>query len=117
MPAVAQNLGTILRFTITLILFALAAWWLLVVYGALDVFPQRDDQGNIVDRYQRGKDILLVVLPLLTIALGYWFGAAGKKEAEEKAEKTQQKLNGVLDSTTETNLLAQAKEKYPQAFS
>jgi hypothetical protein len=85
--------------------------------------PTRDDDGQTLDTYQRAKDVLLVVLPLLTTALGYWFGAAGRESAEAKAsaalseaKRTQQKLEGVLGSSREQDLLSKAQALYPDAF-
>src|SRR5262245_2336795 len=78
---------TNLRFVLTLLLFALAVWWLIELAFQLGTAPTIDAQGKIVvDKFQRAKDILLVVLPLVTSALGYWFGAQGKEQEQERAE-------------------------------
>ena len=92
-----------IRAGLTGLLFLTSAYWLLEVAGQIPAVPTRDTEGQVLDTYQRAKDILLVVLPLLTTALGYWFGAAGRENAEAKARfamaeanKTQQRLEGVL---------------------
>jgi hypothetical protein len=112
-----------IRAVLTGILFLITTYWLLEVAGQISSVPMRDDEGNVLDTYQRSKDVLLVVLPLLTTALGYWFGAAGRENAEAKAtqamreaRKTQQKLEGVLGSSREQDLLSKAQELYPDAF-
>lgn len=109
---------------LTLIVVALSAWWLLEVSRRLGTAPTLDSEGNItVDEFQRAKDILLVVLPLTTITLGYWFGAQGKTAAETKADAAEKKaeeasaaLTAVVATSTQPDLLRQAQQQYPQAF-
>ena len=111
-----------IRAGLTGLLFLTSAYWLLEVAGQIPAVPTRDTEGQVLDTYQRAKDILLVVLPLLTTALGYWFGAAGRENAEAKARfamaeanKTQQRLEGVLGSSADESLLSRAQELYPDA--
>ena len=92
-----EYVGLWVRAGITLLLFGLAAWWLLEVANVLDVAPTTDAKGNVVDRFERAKDVLLVVLPLLTSALGYWFGAAGKTNSDKEARQARDKLETALD--------------------
>ena len=112
-----------IRAMITGILFVITAYWLLAVAGQISSVPTWDGQGHVLDTYQRAKDVLLVVLPLLTTALGYWFGAAGRENAEAKAaqamtevKRAQQKLEGVLSTSREQDLLSKAQALYPDAF-
>jgi hypothetical protein len=112
-----------IRAVLTGVLFLITTYWLLEVAGQISSVPTRDDDGQTLDTYQRAKDVLLVVLPLLTTALGYWFGAAGRESAEAKAsaalseaKRTQQKLEGVLGSSREQDLLSKAQALYPDAF-
>lgn len=112
-----------IRAGLTGVLFLITTYWLLEVAGQISSVPTRDDAGQVLDTYQRAKDVLLVVLPLLTTALGYWFGAAGRENAEAKAtiamseaKRTQQKLEGVLGSSREQDLLSKAQTLYPDAF-
>lgn len=112
-----------IRAVLTGVLFLMTTYWLLEVAGQISTFPTRDNEGHVLDTYQRAKDVLLVVLPLLTTALGYWFGAAGRENAEAKAiqamsdaRRTQQKLEGVLGSSREHDLLSKAQSLYPDAF-
>ena len=118
-----KDFGTWVRMGITVILLAMAAAWLVVVYGALGDPTVKSADGSVLDQFQRSKDILLVVMPLLTTALGYWFGSAGRQEAQNTAsaaqgaaDMAQRKLASVLDSSEESGLLDKAKEKDPEAF-
>lgn len=112
------------RIGITVVLLLFAAGSLAVVLSVIGSAPVRDNTGAVVfDEYQRAKDILAVILPLVTTALGYWFGAAGRDHAEAKAaqaeadrQKTSMQLKGVLDTSNEQGLLEKAKEIYPEAF-
>lgn len=125
-PSSPQNAGpgSWFRPLLTILLLGLSVWWLTLVALRLGLEPQTDDAGNVVlDEFQRTKDILLVVLPLTTTALGYWFGAQGKTEAEAKAVEAEKEatqanaaLTAVVDSSSEPQLLKQARENYPQAF-
>ena len=110
------------RLSITGALLLLVVWGLVLVTMHMSTGMTKDGAGNVVDTYQRSSDILHLVLPLLTIALGYWFGAAGKAKAEKKAEDAQgeataakQKL-GVVLGMSEPDMLHRAKAAYPEAF-
>lgn len=116
---------TIVRASLTLILLGLSIWWLAEVASRLGTAPTKDTKGNIiVDQYQRAKDILLVVLPLVTTALGYWFGSQGKDKAEtaanaakDETQNTKEQLAGVKAVvSTNPELLERAKHLYPKAF-
>lgn len=110
-------LGTVIRFVVTLAILAAAAWWLTEVAANLGTAPTRDAQGNtIVDKYQRAKDILLVVLPLVTTAVGYWFGSQGKEKAETEASKAKDKVTAMAAVSSDPDLLKTARDKYPDAF-
>ncbi len=118
-----EHFGMWVRAVITVALLALAGAWLWVIFGELGVGPSKAVDGSVVDTYQRAKDILLVVLPLLTTALGYWFGAAGKQKAEDQAQKAvaqadkaSRKLESVLANSTDGDLLDKAKATDPNAF-
>ena len=111
------------RVLITAGLFLFVAWWLYAVWHHLGDVPVVDSNGNVVvDEFQRTKDILLVVLPLLTTALGYWFGSEGKDKAEENAKRAEQtakaeqtKVQALLQVAPENQVTA-AKKQYPEAF-
>jgi hypothetical protein len=101
-------------FTVAILLAA--AWWLYVVASKLGKAPTKDAQGNVVDEYQRAKDVLLVVLPLVTTAIGYWFGAQGKEKAEEKASQANDQSRAIAAVSGDPDILAKARAKYPSAF-
>jgi hypothetical protein len=112
------------RIGISVVLLALAALWLWRIANDISVAPSLDPEGTVIfDQYQRSKDVLLIVIPLVTTVLGYWFGAAGKAKAEENADKAQakadqaeKKVQGILDSSSQTGLLELARQQYPDAF-
>jgi hypothetical protein len=111
-----ETVNTWIRASLTLLLLALTVWWLYYVAAHLGTTPTVDDEGNVIlDQFERSKSILLVVLPLLTTALGYWFGAAGKAKAEEGADVAKAQLNSVLD-VADKGVLETAKKAHPTAF-
>lgn len=60
-----------IRFAITVLLFAMVGAALYYLFINLGTAPLKDDEGNIiVDTHANAKDALLVVLPLLSVALG-----------------------------------------------
>jgi hypothetical protein len=112
-----DRLKTNMRFVLTMLLFGLAVWWLIEVASLLGAAPTKDGQGTVVvDRYQRAKDILLVVLPLVATALGYWFGAQGKEQEQQRAESARKQLDAVVAASSEPDLLQRARASYPTAF-
>ena len=119
----AEDPGHVARVAFTVVLLAISAWWLWVVAQKLSIQPQLSDDGKVIfDEYSRSKDVLLVVLPLLTLALGYWFGSAGAAKAEEKADKAEDKA-GEKDKQLQTALGLLPPDLYqaavaadPQAF-
>jgi hypothetical protein len=118
-----DRIGPTVRGMVTLIVVILAAWWLVQVALRLGTAPVKDQGGNIVlDEYQRAKDILLVVLPLVTTTFGYWFGAQGRERAERQvndakqaADSAETKYRAVL-SVAPPDILQEAKKFYPGAF-
>jgi len=119
-----DTVATWIRGILSALLLILAGWWLYMVASNLSIAPQTNSSGEVVlDSYQRAKDILLVVFPLLTTALGYWFGAAGKEKAEEKADSAQTQLTSaqtqlaeVVDQSAVPGILEKAKAANPKAF-
>jgi hypothetical protein len=111
------------RLLITAALLLLVIWGLLLVTLHLTDGIIKDANGNVVDSYQRSTDILHVLVPLLTIALGYWFGAEGKENAEKRATAAQndatnarRQLGAVLASSSEPDLLQKAQGADREAF-
>jgi hypothetical protein len=111
-----ETVNTWIRGVLTFMLLALTVWWLSQVARLIETPPVLDATGKVtLDAFSRAKDILLVVLPLLTTALGYWFGAAGKAKAEDSADQAKVQLKEVLNASGE-DLLTKAKANNPAAF-
>lgn len=124
-PSGWRDPGLIIRTVLTAILLVVCAWWLWVVASNVSIKPVMSDDGKIIfDQFARAKDVMLAVLPLLTLALGYWFGSAGTAKAEEKADKAQDKADKVqrqVAALTDVadpgaDLLNKAQKKHPEAF-
>lgn len=106
----------VVRAVLTVFILAITAWWLVLVGAKLGIAPVKDATGSVLDEYQRAKDILLVVLPLVTTAFGYWFGARGKDKAEDDAAVARRELTAVLATSDNPKLLRQSRENYPDMF-
>jgi hypothetical protein len=111
------------RFVITAALLLLVVWGLVLVTGHLTDGIIKDADGNVVDSYHRSSDVLHILVPLLTIALGYWFGSEGKENAEKRASAAQEdaatvrrQLAAVLGSSSEPDLLSKARDADKDAF-
>jgi hypothetical protein len=112
--ALIKSIGTIV---ITVFVFGIVIWWLAVVLNRLGTAPQVNSKGAvIVDQYQRAKDILFIVFPLATAAVGYWFGNQGRARAQEQAQQAQSKVTAVLGSSNDGDLLRKAADSFPAAF-
>jgi hypothetical protein len=112
--ALIKSIGTIL---ITVFVFGIVIWWLAVVLGRIGTAPTVTSKGAvIVDQYERAKDILLVVFPLATAAVGYWFGNQGRARAQEQAQQAQSKVTAVLGASADGELLKKAATSFPAAF-
>jgi hypothetical protein len=118
-----STVGMWIRGVITGLLFVAVLFWLWVIWRVIDEPVSQDINGNVLDQFQRSKDVLLVLLPLLTTALGYWFGIAGAEKADTRADAARQQavaaqgqLAAVLDATTDKGLLKDAKELHGDAF-
>lgn len=112
-----ERLNAWIRGIVTVAILLVAGWWLYQVSMRLGTAPTKDGQGNVlVDEYQRAKDILLVVLPLVTTAVGYWFGVQGKEKAEDKADQAKEEAKAIVATSEDSDLLSKAREKYPRSF-
>ncbi len=98
------------RLVITLLVTVIVGFWLVMVAQRLHIAPVVSTDGTVIyDEFVRAKDILIAVLPLLTLALGYWFGAQGADKAEKKADEAEKK-------TKETEAQAKTLEDQVKAF-
>jgi heme/copper-type cytochrome/quinol oxidase subunit 2 len=114
LAALIKSVGTIL---ITVFVFGIVIWWLAVVLSRIGSAPTVNSSGAvIVDQYERAKDILLVVFPLATAAVGYWFGNQGRARAQEQAQQAQSKMIAVLGTSADGELLKKAAATFPAAF-
>lgn len=108
-----KSLGAVV---VTFITGLLVAWWLYEVSTRLGKAATLDPEGNIIlDEFQRAKDILIIVLPLFTAAIGYWVGNQGVSEAKKDAKQSEEKVNAVL-SEAPADVIERARTKYPGAF-
>lgn len=109
-----KNIGTIV---VTVFAFGIVLWWLIVVLNKIGTAPTVNSKGAVtLDQYQRAKDILLIVFPLATAAVGYWLGSRGTAKAQDQAQQAHSKLAAVLNASPDTNLLNRAAEAFPAAF-
>jgi hypothetical protein len=100
----------------TVLTGAIVIWWLVIVANRIGLKPEVDSSGKVVlDQYGRAKDILLVVLPLFSAALGYWVGSSGTQEAKNEAAGAKEKLDAVIDSAP-AGTLQKAKEMHGDAW-
>ena len=111
------------RLALTLVLLAILVWWLWEARGRVATEPLIKDGVVVVDAFKNTQTILLLVVPLATTAIGYWFGAQGKEKAEEKAAQAEEKageasaqLTAVVGASTDDSLLEKARTQYPEAF-
>src|SRR5580765_7846479 len=71
----------------TILVFIIVFWWLIVVAYHVGSAPVTNSSGAVtLDTFQRTKDILLVVLPLATTAVGFWIGNQSATQAQQTAE-------------------------------
>ena len=113
MIAWLKELGS---FATTLFVFALVAWSLLYVFRYMDDPPQITADGKVVlDKFGNAKSILLVLLPLATTSVGYWFGNKGVADANGVADKAVREKEVILAVGPKT-LLAEAQAAHPEAF-
>jgi hypothetical protein len=73
------------------LLFAWLLWQLVLTWGNYAVDGEGKPNGP--DLYARAKETLGFVAPLVTLALGYWFGVKGAETAKEGAETAKQEAD------------------------
>ena len=122
-----KSLGALLT---TVFIFLILLWWLIVVARHVGTDPVVNSDGVVtMDTFQRTKDILLVVLPLATTAVGFWLGNQGAAQAQETAQLATQnaetaqaqavaakdQLMALVD-VSDARKLQEAKSAHPEAF-
>ncbi len=85
---------------------------MLLVFLGANVTKAADGSG-VVDPFARAKDIFSLILPLVSSALGYWFGVQGKDKAEARADDATKTLTGVALVSTDPDLINKARDAYP----
>lgn len=65
--------------------------WLVVIAFTLDetVVLAPDGKTVLSDPFGRTKDILVIILPILTTLVGYWVGTKGMDEAKKEEAKAK----------------------------
>jgi hypothetical protein len=85
--ALIKSIGTV---AVTVFVFGIVVWWLIVVLSKIGIAPTVNSKGAVtVDQYQRAKDILQVFFPLATAALGCWFGNRGTAKAQDRRNSAE----------------------------
>jgi heme/copper-type cytochrome/quinol oxidase subunit 2 len=109
-----KSVGTMV---VTIFVFGIVIWWLIVVLSKIGTAPGVNSKGAVtLDQYQRSKDILQIVFPLATAAVGYWFGNRGTARAQDQAHQAQNRLSAVLGASNEPDILTRAAASAPDAF-
>jgi hypothetical protein len=109
-----RGAGTII---VTLFIFAIVGAWLYFTASKVGVAPIFNSKGvPTIDQYQRAKDILQIVFPLATAAVGFWFGNQGAAQAHAQARQSQAKVEAILGASNDTDLINKAKGTAPGAF-
>jgi hypothetical protein len=117
---------------VTVISFVLVGWSLYYVFHNLGVAPTISNGTVTANPLQSAKDVLTVVVPFASAAIGFWFGADGKVAAQNQAQQAQQQASDERDRATRADqqkgavlqaapdakaLLDRAKDLVPEAFS
>ena len=109
-----KSWGTII--VTALVAIIVIGWILLAVLPNLGRAPVYNSTGTLaIDEYSRAKDILVLILPLLTTAVGYWLGSQGTAKAEDRAKKAEDQKSAVL-SVSADGALEKARKANPDAF-
>ena len=108
--------SNMIRWALTIAVAVVVVWWLLVVRGHLDTAATKDAvTGLALDPYGRAKETLAVVVPFLTLILGYWFGAKGTDEAKAAEAKANTRAQAI-SAEAPSSAVEAARTKYPKAF-
>jgi hypothetical protein len=125
MAAPVMNVGAIVM---SIALFIVVLTWVIVVGIHIGTQPVHNKDGTVqMDAYARAKDILVLILPLLTTAAGFWLGSQGTGQAQKQAadattvaKEAQEQRSAILSvapsMTDGTDVLTAAKAAHPAAF-
>ena len=110
---------------VTILLFIVVGFWMWFVAKNLGKTPTYNADGSVkLDEYSRAKDVLVIFIPLLTTAVGFWFGSQGTVQAQKQtavANQTAAVANDhahqagvreklILDASSQPDLLSKAAE-------
>jgi hypothetical protein len=128
-PMLRNSVGPLV---VTAISFVLVGWSLYYVFHNLGVAPTISNGTVTANPLQSAKDVLTVVVPFASAAIGFWFGADGKVAAQNQAQQAQRQASDERDRATRADqqkgavlqaapdakaLLDRAKDLVPEAFS
>ena len=125
MAAPVMNVGAIVM---SIALFIVVLTWIIFVGMHIGTQPVLNKDGTVqMDAYARAKDILVLLLPLLTTAAGFWLGSQGTGQAQKQAEaattaekKAQDQRSAILSVAPQMpgdkDLLTVARDAHPAAF-
>ena len=125
MAAPVMNVGAIVM---SIALFIVVLTWVIVVGIHIGTQPVLNKDGTVqMDAYARAKDILVLLLPLLTTAADFWLGSQGTGQAQKQAEaatteakKAQDQRSAILSVAPpmpgNKDLLTVARDAHPAAW-
>jgi hypothetical protein len=123
-----KGAGTII---VTIFIFVIVSTWLYFTATKVGVAPVFNSKGvATIDQYQRAKDLLQIVFPLATAAVGFWFGnqqtVQAQKQADtatqsaqaahDQARQSQAKVEAILGASNDADLIKKAQVAAPGAF-
>lgn len=108
---------------LTLVVLIGVAAWLFTVARNIDVSVSLAEDGRTVvkDPFTRSKDILSLILPLLTTLVGFWVGTKGTEEAKEETSKAKAQREAFKEvakdkAASGEDIYELARDKRPTAF-
>ena len=77
-----KSIGSVV---VSILLFLLVGGWVILVATKIGTQPTLNKDGSIqVDEFAQAKDILVILFPLLTTAVGFWLGNQGTVAAQKQ---------------------------------
>ncbi|GAB2666769.1 hypothetical protein GCM10027169_31070 [Gordonia jinhuaensis] len=114
----ALDSATVIRALLSLALCGLLVYAFVAAWNSLATPPVIDAHGTvIVDQYRRAVDLAQLILPFITVLMGFWFGSEGKKRVVKQRESAETRLTAVLGASDDPQLLRRAAASAPEAFS
>lgn len=123
-PTLTERVKSTGTIAVTVLVFILVIVWMVAVWRNLGKAPHYRKDTLSYDEFTRAKDVLVLVLPLLTTAVGYWLGSQGTAAAQKKAETAENKASEAqkqasdahAESARRQGQLEQLEKTHPQAF-